>query len=75
MAVDFTSQLTRKPLSAVRKPPILPIDNYPGIVKRFEFGDNNRNNTPYLRYFLSPTGWGDNVPDTWTAWDGTKNEN
>ena len=74
MAIDFTSKLTRRPISEVRKPPVLPIDMYPGVVKRFEFGDSNANKTPYLRYFLAPTGWGDNVPEVWDQWDNEKNE-
>jgi hypothetical protein len=73
MAVDFTSNLTRRAVSAVRKPPLLPLDNYPGIIRRFEYAES-RNKTPLLRYHIGLSGWGDNVPDQWDCWDSTRNE-
>lgn len=58
--VDF-SQLLKKPAGQAVKPPVLPPADYPGIVKRHEVGDNNKNKTPYVRFFMGITDWPDSV--------------
>jgi hypothetical protein len=65
---DF-SQLLRKPAGEAKKPPLLPSDDYPGVVKGHELGDANKNKTPYVRFSLGFTGWGENVPDSWDEVD------
>lgn len=55
---DFAS-LLRKPAGQGKKPPVLDVGNYPGVVKSFEVGDKNKNKTPYVRFHLQPTGWPD----------------
>jgi len=54
--VDFTSLLS-KPAGEAKKPEALVAANYPGIVKSFEVGDNNKNKTPYVRFHLGLTSW------------------
>jgi len=56
--VDF-SALLRKPAGEAKKPPALPAADYPGVVKSFEMGDNNKNKTPYVRLHVGLTGWAD----------------
>lgn len=62
MAVDFSS-LLRKPAGEAKKPPALPIADYPGVVKGFEYGDQNKNKTPYVRFQIGLTGWAESVPE------------
>lgn len=54
--VDFSS-LLKKPAGEAKKPPALEAGDYPGIIKSFEVGDNNKNKTPYVRFSLGLTGW------------------
>lgn len=48
---DFSS-LLRKPAGEAKRPPVLPVGDYSGIIKKWEVGDNNRNKTPYVRFHL-----------------------
>lgn len=57
MAVDF-AQLLSKPLDDVKKPPALPHGTMLGVIKKYEFGDNNTNKTPYCRFDIGLTGAG-----------------
>lgn len=59
---DFTAWLSKAAGKAVR-PPALPVERYPGKIQQYEYGDNNTNKTPYVRYQLSFTGWPEGVPD------------
>lgn len=59
--VDF-SQLLRKPLSDVKRPPPLPMGDYPAIIKSYEFGESNRNKTPRLSLRLVLIDWPDTIP-------------
>lgn len=70
--VDFT-QFASKPAGEAKRPPVLPADDYLGIVKSFELGDENANHTPYVRFAIGLLDWGPNVPDEWpiAAPDGT----
>ncbi len=57
MAVDF-AKLLSKPLDDVKKPPAWPAGTYLGHVSKFEFGDQNKNNTPYARFTIHVTSAG-----------------
>jgi hypothetical protein len=57
---DF-SALLKKPIVADKAPPAIEAGNYPGIIKSFEYGDSNKNKTPYVRFHIGLTGWADNV--------------
>lgn len=57
---DFT-ELLRKPAGEAKEPEPLPQAEFPAIIKSHEFGDNNRNKTPYVRYHLAYTGWPEGV--------------
>jgi hypothetical protein len=54
--VDF-SKLLQKPAGEAKKPPPLPVATFPGVIKSYELGDNNKNKTPYVRYQIGLTGW------------------
>jgi hypothetical protein len=69
MAADF-SQLLSVPLDSIKKPPILPAGDYPGIIKQYELGDANKNKTPYIRFNLVPTDWAVTTEDTWLDSEG-----
>ena len=57
---DF-SALLKRPAGESKKPPALPVGDFPGIIKSHELGDNNKNKTPYVRFFVGLTGWPDEV--------------
>ena len=69
---DF-SQLLSKPAGESRRPPTLPAGDYPAIIKSFEYGDNNTNRTPYVRFAIGLTDWDQNVPDSWSQADAQGN--
>lgn len=60
---DF-SHLLRRPAGKAVRPKALPMELYPGIIKGFEYGDSNRNKTPYVRFHLGLVGWPDSIPDS-----------
>jgi hypothetical protein len=60
--VDFSS-LLKKPAGLAVKPAALVAGDYPVKIKSFEVGDQNKNKTPYVRYFLAITGWPDSVAE------------
>lgn len=53
---DF-SQLLKKPSGEAKKPDPLLAGQYPGVIKSFEVGDQNKNKTPYVRFQVGLTGW------------------
>lgn len=53
---DF-SKLLNAPAGEAKKPEPLLAGNYPGVIKSFEMGDNNKNKTAYVRFHLGLTGW------------------
>lgn len=55
------SELLKKPAGEAKKPPALPAADYPGIIKSFELGDNNKNKTPYVRFHLGLLGAAETV--------------
>lgn len=59
---DF-SKLLKMPAGKAKKPSALPIADYPGVIKSFELGDQNKNRTPYARLQLGLTGWADSVDE------------
>ena len=62
MSVDFSS-LLRKPSGQASKPMALPPGDYQGIIKSIEYGDANKNKTPYVRIQLGLIQWPDAVPE------------
>lgn len=60
---DFSS-LLRKPAGEAKKPEALPAGDYPGVIKSFELGDQNKNHTPYARLAIGLTGWPDTVDES-----------
>jgi hypothetical protein len=60
--VDFTS-LLKKPAGEASKPKALEAGDYPGIIKSFEVGDNNKNKTPYVRFLVGITDWAETVSE------------
>lgn len=66
--VDFTS-LLKKPAGEAKKPAALEPGDYPGVIKTYELGDNNKNKTPYVRFALGLSGWPDGA-DPQTREDG-----
>lgn len=56
MALDL-SHLLRKPMGNAVKPQALPPGDYSGIIKSFEYGDNNQNKTPYVRFHIGLIDW------------------
>jgi len=61
MATNFAHLLKRPALQA-KKPEALPAGTYPAIITKYEFGDNNKNKTPYVRFMVKLTGWANDVP-------------
>lgn len=59
-AVNFGSLLSM-PAGEAKKPEALEVGNYPGIVKAYEYGSNNKNQTPYVRFAIGLLGWPDDV--------------
>lgn len=47
---DFSKM--RTVAGAAKKPAALPAGDYQGLIKSFEFGDQNRNKTPYVRFHV-----------------------
>jgi len=60
MAVNFRELLSVN-LDDVSAPKALPEGTYHGTVASFEYGDNNKNKTPYVRFALKFHTAGDDV--------------
>ena len=60
MAVNFRELLSVN-LDDVSAPKALPEGTYHGTVASFEYGDNNKNKTPYVRFSLKFHTAGDDV--------------
>lgn len=63
MAVDFGA-LLKKPSGKSKRPRALVVGQYSGKIKAWEVGDKNKNNTPYVRLHLVPTGWPESVDES-----------
>lgn|SRR5215510_1842712 len=66
--VDF-SQLLKKPAGEAKRPPTLPVGDYPAVIKGYEVGDSNRNKTPYFRFPIVLQDWPKDSSDEWTVVD------
>lgn len=53
---DF-SDLLRAPAGEAKRPQPLPVGDYPGTIKGYELGDNNKNRTRYVRLQIVLTDW------------------
>ena len=62
MSVDFNSLLSA-PAGTALKPHVLPIGDYPAVVKNREFGESAQKKTPFVKYALGLTGWPEGLPD------------
>lgn len=60
MAVNFKELLSVK-ADDVKAPVPLPEGTYHGTVASFEYGDNNKNKTPYVRFGLKFHSAGDDI--------------
>jgi hypothetical protein len=65
MAALDLSSLLKRPANAAVKPQALPPGDYSGIIKSFEYGNQNKNNTPYVRLQVGLMDW----PEAVTAED------
>lgn len=61
--VDFSS-LLKAPAGEAKKPPVLPAGDYPGQIKSYEMGDNNKNKTPYCRFNLGFMGFAPDLDES-----------
>lgn len=66
---DF-SQVLKQPAGVHKKPPVLPIGNYQGIVQKYEVGESSKKKTPLVRFYLGLTGWPENIPDSEKTYEG-----
>jgi hypothetical protein len=54
--------LLRQPAGEAKAPEALPVSSlYPGVVRSFEYGNANKNKTPYIRFQVGLTGWAEDV--------------
>lgn len=71
---DF-SALYQRPAGQAKRPPVLPKDDYKGIItgahSEGEIGDNK---TPYLQWPVRLTEWGPSVPDSWEVYDSAESK-
>lgn len=67
--VDF-SALLKRPAGQAKKPPVLPIGDYPGKITGWEPGESARKKTPFVRYHCKATGWPDSVDESEREFDG-----
>ena len=60
MSVNFKELITVN-LDDIKAPAALPEGTYHGVIGSFEFGDNNKNKTPYVRFGLKLQSAGDDI--------------
>lgn len=60
MAVDFKTLLS-KPLDEIKRPPALPAGTYHGIVQKYEFGESDKNKTPFVRFTFTIAMAGEDI--------------
>lgn len=60
MSVNF-KELIAVNLDDIKAPAALPVGIYHGVIGSFEFGDNNKNKTPYVRFGLKLQSAGDDI--------------
>jgi hypothetical protein len=63
MSVDFR-ELLKKKADDAKRPPAWPAGHYYGKLGKFVLGDQNKNNTPYVRFSVQATGPGDDIDPT-----------
>lgn len=68
---DF-SQIARQAAGQAKKPAQLPAGDFPGVIKSFEWGDQNKNKTPYVRLQIGFTGFPSDLPESWEEFDNEK---
>lgn len=68
MGTDFSS-IAKSAAGKAKKPPTLPPGVFQGPIKKFEWGDANKNKTPYVRLFVGFTSWPEDLGDTWEEFD------
>jgi hypothetical protein len=60
--VNF-AHLLSQPAGKSKRPTALPVGDYPGIIKSYEIGDNNKNKTPYVQFAIGLIGWPDGIEE------------
>lgn len=60
---DF-SKLMSRPAGQAKKPAALTAGDYPCKIVKFELGESQQKKTPYVRYFLVPTGFPEGASDS-----------
>lgn len=64
----------RKPAGIHKRPPLLFVGDYRGVIKNREHGaERNEKKTPYLQLILGFTAWPENCPEEWDQFDHIKN--
>lgn len=66
--VDFSS-IAKQAAGQAKKPPRMPPGDFPAVVKSFEWGDANKNKTPYVRLNIGFTGFPADLPEEWEEFD------
>lgn len=69
--VDF-SAIARQAAGQSKKPARLPPGDFPGVIKSFEWGDANKNKTPYVRLQLGFTAFPESCLEEWEEFDNEK---
>lgn len=71
---DF-SALYQKPAGLAKRPPVLPADDYSGIITgAHSDGEiNNEKKTPFIQWPVKLLDWGPSVPDEWQVYDANSN--
>jgi len=73
-ATDFRALLS-KPTETIERPKALPVGTYLGTISKYEYGKSAQKKTPYVRYFISLTGAGEDVdPDAMEGVDLSKKQ-
>lgn len=58
--VDFNALLAR-PLDDVKRPPVLPIGTYYGIINKYEYKESSAKKTPYVQFTINQIEPGEDI--------------
>ena len=57
------SAFLRPSANSTLPPPVLPQEVYPAVITRYELGQSQNNQTPYIRFGVTLLDWSARVPD------------